>query len=122
MSDTEILDIKKLKQTIEEFANEREWKQFHNPKNLAMALSVEASELVEIFQWLNFDEASKVAFDPEKKIRVADELSDIIVYAVRMAGILEIDLPKSIESKIAKNRAKYPVELAKGSAKKYNEY
>ncbi|HLE10801.1 MAG: nucleotide pyrophosphohydrolase [Bdellovibrionales bacterium RIFOXYD12_FULL_39_22] len=119
---SEILDIEKLKEKIAHFAQERDWQQFHNPKNLAMALTVESSELMEIFQWLNLEEAAKICDDPNKKIEIEDELSDILVYVVRLAGVLNVNLPNAIEKKMKKNALKYPAELVKGSAKKYSEY
>jgi NTP pyrophosphatase (non-canonical NTP hydrolase) len=117
----EILNITKLKNKIEYFASERDWNQFHTPKNLAMALSVEASELVEIFQWLTQEESLNVSKDTKLKERVAEEVSDVLTYAIRLCDILNIDMEEALLKKIVKNGEKYPVEKAKGSAKKYSD-
>lgn len=111
------MDIKK--ETIDEcieFVKERNWGQFHNPKDLAISLSLEASELLELFQWKDNDEAL-VNIDDMK-----DELADIIVYAIDFASVLGFfDLNEIIRNKMKKNREKYPVEKAKNSNKKYTE-
>jgi len=122
VSATERLDLRELKAKIEKFANDRDWKQFHNPKNISMALTVEAAELLEIFQWLTFEESSQASSDEKLIGKISDELADITVYCVRMCDILGIDLPAAIDSKMKKNAEKYPVEVAKGSAKKYTDY
>ncbi len=119
---SELLDLKKLKEKLVTFAKERDWEKFHNPKNLAMALTIEASELMEIFQWLDFEEASNICNNSSKKIEIEDELADILVYIVRLAGVLGINLSEAVESKMKKNGEKYPAELVRGSAKKYFEY
>ena len=110
------MDIKK--ETIDEcieFVKERNWGQFHNPKDLAISLSLEASELLELFQWKDNDEAL-VNIDDMK-----DELADIIVYAIDFASVLGFDLNEIIRAKMKKNREKSPVEKAKNSNKKYTE-
>ncbi len=116
------VDITALKEKILAFAKDRDWEQFHSPKNLAMALNVEASELLEIFQWLTQEQSLHISKDPEKFQAVKDELADIFVYLVRIAGVLDINLSQEIESKMKKNAAKYPVGKAKGNAKKYTEF
>jgi dCTP diphosphatase len=116
----EVLDLGKLKDKLIKFAKEREWEQFHSPKNLAMALSVESSELVEIFQWLTEEQSKRLPEDKMKDVR--DEIADIFVYIVRMCTILDIDINDAVESKMKHNAEKYPVDKARGSAKKYNEY
>lgn len=121
MSD-ETIDFVKLKERLIDFARQRDWEKFHTPKNLAMALTVEASELLEIFQWTTPEEAWALVADPVKKVAIEDELADILVYAVRMATVLDLNLKESIENKIDKNAQKYPADLVKGSSKKYNEY
>ena len=113
------MDISKIQNQLEKFAVDRDWEQFHTPKNLAMALSVEASELVEIFQWLKPVESSS---PDEKQINaINSEVADIVMYLLRFCSILEIDLEKAIEDKLVKNSEKYPVNLSKGNAKKYNQ-
>lgn len=109
----------KWRDYLREFAQARDWEQFHNPKNLAMALTVEAGELMELFQWLTQEQAAKP--DEQLKERAGEELSDVILYSIRMADKLGIDLSAAIERKTKMNEAKYPVEKAKGIAKKYTE-
>ncbi len=113
-------DIPKLQARLREFAEQRDWQQFHSPKNLSMALIVEAAELAEHFQWLSQDESFNLG--EEKLESVGEELADIFVYLVRLADQLDIDLPQAVERKIGLNEAKYPADLVRGSAKKYNEY
>jgi len=113
------MNISKIQSQLEKFAVDREWEQFHTPKNLAMALSVEASELVEIFQWLKPEESNS---PDQKKIEAINaEVADIAMYLLRFCSILEIDLEKAIEDKLVKNAEKYPVNLSKGNAQKYNQ-
>jgi dCTP diphosphatase len=113
------MDISKIQNQLKKFAIERDWEQFHTPKNLSMALSVEASELVEIFQWLRAEES----ISPDKKQIdvIKSEVADIAMYLLRFCSVLEIDLEKEIKSKLDKNADKYPVHLSKGSAQKYNQ-
>lgn len=106
MSDT--LNITDLKNFLQTFANERDWNKYHHPKNLAMALSVEASELVEIFQWLNEQESLQAGNNAEIKTKTSHELADIIIYAIRMAGIMNINLQEAIQTKLQINKTKYP--------------
>lgn len=108
-----IMDLKKINQKIKNFVKARDWDQFHSPKNLAMALSVEASELVEIFQWLKESDIKKV--DKEK---VADEIADIFFYLLRISQKMNIDIEKSFHNKMIKNIKKYPVQLSKGKSDK----
>jgi len=107
------MDLKKINQKIKGFVKARDWEQFHSPKNLSMALSVEASELVEIFQWLKENDLKKV--DKEK---VADEIADIFFYLVRISQKMNIDIEKSFHKKMIKNIKKYPVKLSKGKSDK----
>jgi len=113
-------DLEELKGRVREFVAERDWERFHSPKNLAMALSVEASELVELFQWLT--EAESAALDAEKRQRVADELADVLWFLVRIADRLDIDLLEASGRKLTANAAKYPADRVKGDARKYDEY
>ena len=109
------MDLKKIKQKINKFVKDRDWDQFHSPKNLAMALSVEASELVEIFQWLKDSDIKKV--DKEK---VSQEIADIFFYLLRIAEKMNIDIEKSFHKKMLINIKKYPVKLSKGKSDKRN--
>ena len=113
------MNISEIQDKLENFATERDWGQFHNPKNLSMALSVEASELVEIFQWLRTEES----ISPDKKQidAIKSEVADIAMYLLRFCSVLEIDIEEAIESKLEKNAEKYPVNLSKGNAQKYNQ-
>lgn len=109
-----------LRLRINEFVNERDWAQFHTPKNLAMAMIVEAAELVEHFQWDTPTESQQLT--PEKREEVSHELADTFVYLLRIAEVLNIDLIEAANKKIDLNALKYPVEKAKGSNAKYTEY
>ena len=105
---------------LKDFAQERDWEQFHSPKNLSMALSVECAELMEHFQWLK--EESSYLLDNQTQQAVSEEVVDVLLYTLRLADVLNIDLPLTIAQKTQKNEAKYPIEKVKGSAKKYNQY
>ena len=116
------LNLSLINSELEKFAKDRDWDQFHSVKNLTMALSVETAELVEIFQWLNEEQSARVKDNPELMSKVQDEVADIFVYLLRIIGKTNIDLESAVLQKMEKNAAKYPIELAKGNAKKYNEY
>jgi dCTP diphosphatase len=116
----EIRDLSALKDRLRAFVAERDWDKFHSPKNLSMALSVEAAELVEIFQWLT--EAESVVLDEARRARVEAELADILVYLVRIADRMDIDLLQAAERKLNENARKYPAERVRGKALKYDEY
>ncbi|MFV2045443.1 MAG: nucleotide pyrophosphohydrolase [Anaerolineales bacterium] len=109
-----------FKHQLREFAAERDWDQFHSPKNLAMALIVEAAELVEHFQWLKEEESALLPGD--KLAEVEQELADIQIYLIRLADKLDIDLMAAVASKIEINAKKYPADKARGSSMKYTEY
>ena len=102
------MDIPKIQSRLKEFASERDWDQYHSPKNLSMALSVEASELMEIFQWVGAEESRKVVDHPDKLVQVEAEIADICIYAIRLAGVIGIDLETAIDQKIDQNIEKYP--------------
>jgi NTP pyrophosphatase (non-canonical NTP hydrolase) len=111
--------LAELAQALRRFADERDWDQFHAPKNLAMALSVEAAELLEHFQWLGEDESRRLS--PEKLAQVGEEMADVLLYLVRLADKLGIDLVQAGWSKMQANARKYPAHLARGSSRKYTE-
>ena len=113
------MNIQNIQKQLSDFADERDWEQFHDPKNLAMALSVEASELVEIFQWLTQEESKNI--DSKDIQSVKDEVADILIYLIRIVDKLDIDLEEAVLEKIKKNTKKYPVELSKDNAVKYNK-
>ena len=104
---------------MREFANERDWDQFHSPKNLSMALIVEAGELVEHFQWLKQDES--LALSPDKLKEVEQEIADIQIYLIRLADRLGIDIGQAVHAKIDDNDRKYPADKVRGSARKYSD-
>lgn len=112
--------LKHLRNRINQFVNERDWAQFHTPKNLAMAMIVEAAELVEQFQWDTPAESQQLP--AEKREAVSHELADTFVYLLRIAEVLDIDLIAAANQKIDLNALKYPVDKAKGSNAKYTEY
>jgi NTP pyrophosphatase (non-canonical NTP hydrolase) len=112
--------LKNLKLLLREFAENRDWKQFHSPKNLSMALSVEVSEIVEHFQWLTQEQSRDLLKDKIDEVGI--ELADTFIYLIRLADELDIDLIDTAYKKIKQNEIKYPVEKVRGSAKKYTEY
>ena len=112
--------LRELQQRVAAFAAARDWEPFHSPKNLAMALSVEAAELVEEFQWLT-EEQSR-ALDAERRERVRLELADVFIYLLRIADKLGVDLVAAANDKIVLNEKKYPAERVRGDARKYTEY
>ena len=111
--------IEELQARLRSFAQARDWGQFHSPKNLAMALVAEAGELVEQFQWLT--EAESAALPPERLAAVRHELADVLIYLVRLGDVLGVDLLAAAGDKVALNEARYPAELVRGSARKYDE-
>ena len=115
------MHVKKIQKKLSDFADERDWDQFHNPKNLAMALSVEASELVEIFQWLTPEQAEAIMSSSEGG-HVKEEMADVMIYLLRMADKLDIDLESIVNDKIVQNGKKYPVNLSKGNADKSTSF
>ena len=114
------LDVDTLQRALRRFADARDWEQFHAPKNLAAALSVEAAELLEIFQWL--DEAQSRAIGPGHPLhdRVAEEIADVQIYLLRLADKVGVDLDAAVRRKITHNEEKYPPEKARGNATKYD--
>ncbi|MFA7097017.1 MAG: nucleotide pyrophosphohydrolase [Gammaproteobacteria bacterium] len=113
-------DLEELKLRLREFARARDWEQFHSPKNLAMALIVEAAELVEHFQWLTQEQSRQLP--PDKLAEVEQELADVFIYLIRLADMLGVDLMQAAQNKILVNERKYPADKARASAKKYTEY
>ena len=111
--------IDQIKQRVLAFAREREWEQFHSPKNLSMALAAESGELMEHFLWSTPEQSVAIARDPLKRGKIADELADVVIYAVEFANATGLDLAASIEAKMAANARKYPVEKSRGRSDKY---
>ncbi|MEK8019878.1 MAG: nucleotide pyrophosphohydrolase [Candidatus Parabeggiatoa sp.] len=113
-------NLETLRQRLAEFAAMRDWDQFHSPKNLAMALIAESAELVEHFQWLSEEQSRHLS--PEKKQAVSHELADVLIYLIRIADKLDIDLITAAEAKIQINETRYPVDMVKGDARRAEEY
>ena len=109
-----------LRDRLKAFARERDWEQFHSPKNLAMALIVEAAELLEHFQWLTPEQSESL--DEDRRREVELEMADIFIYLMRMCERLDVDLLEVVEEKIKLTEKKYPADKVRGSAKKYTEY
>lgn len=116
-------DLARLRELVRQFVDERDWDQFHTPKNLASALSVEAAELLEHFQWLQHGRVDELSELGEHKLtEVRHEMADVLVYLVRLADKLGVDLMAAVEDKMVLNRAKYPADKVRGDARKYHEY
>jgi dCTP diphosphatase len=113
--------IAELKNRLLGFVREREWEQFHSPKNLSMALAAESGELMEHFLWATPEQSLAIANDVTKRSKIADELADVVIYALEFANITGLDVAAAIEAKMASNAKKYPVEKARGRADKYTE-
>ena len=114
------MDLNLLAQRLREFADARDWEQFHSPKNLVMALASETGELVELFQWLTDQQSREITSSPDQMALIKEEVADLQIYLIRLADQLGIDLEKVVDEKIEKNERKYPVDLAKGNATKYS--
>ena len=110
----ETTTIAALRKMVHQFVDERDWHQFHSPKNLTMALAVEAAELMEHFQWITTDASRSIGDDPQKLAAVGEELADIICYALALANELSIDVDSAMQDKMRKNRDKYPVPRFRG--------
>ena len=113
-----LVDVEALAAALEQFADERNWQQFHSPKNLVMALSGEVGELSDIFQWMTQDESKAAARDPQTAHNVREELADVLLYLVRLASVLAVDLNQAAADKLTANALKYPVALVYGSSRK----
>lgn len=115
------MSIESLTAQLRDFAQERDWEQFHTPKNLAMALSGETGELLSLLQWLQDDQIAEWMRDSANRTAIEHEMADVFGYLLRLADILGIDLENALREKIQVNHQKYPVELAKGNATKYTK-
>ena len=104
--------IQQLKDVVAQFAEQRDWEQFHTPKNLSMSIAIEAAELMEHFQWVRPGEVE--AFDTAKKVEIGEELADVVSYCLAFASTMDIDVAAALEHKMARNREKYPAEKFKG--------
>ena len=110
------MTLDQLKAKVKRFIQNREWGKYHNPKNLAESICIEAAELLEVFQWVSLNEAASWSDVPSKLERVKEELADIIIYCLSMANAMKIDVTQAILSKLEKNKAKYPVDKYRGRA------
>ena len=106
--------IADLRQLVADFVAQRDWRQFHAPKNLSMSLAIEAAELMEHFQWISAEQSRRIADDPARLAEVGDEFADVLCYALAMANELGLNLSTAVRGKIAKNERKYPVEQYRG--------
>lgn len=113
--------VAELKSRVLAFVREREWEQFHSPKNLSMALAAETGELMEHFLWATAEQSRAIAADAAKRGKIADELADVVIYALEFANITGLDVAAAIEAKMAANAQKYPVEKSRGRSEKYTE-
>jgi NTP pyrophosphatase (non-canonical NTP hydrolase) len=102
--------VAELREIVRRFVEERDWNQFHSPKNLSMSVAVEAAELMEHFQWLTTDESRQVAQDPDQLAAIEEEIADVLCYVVALANTLQVDLSESLRRKMIKNASKYPID------------
>lgn len=114
------ITLQELKQRMASFVRERDWEQFHTPKNLSMSIAIEAAELMEHFQWLTVEQSRNL--DPEALAEIGEELADIVIYSLSMANALKLDLADTVQAKMEKNIRKYPSERVRGKAHKYTYY
>jgi NTP pyrophosphatase (non-canonical NTP hydrolase) len=114
------VDVAALQSRLKTFAEDRNWDQFHSPKNLVMALAGEAGELLELFQWLTEEQSRQIAHNDTDMQRVREELADVLIYVLRLADTLGVDLESAVRDKIALNERKYPIELSSGNSIKYS--
>jgi dCTP diphosphatase len=110
-----------LKTRVLAFVRERDWEQFHTPKNLSMALAAETGELMEHFLWATPEQSRAIAAEPAKRAKIADELADVVIYAIEFANMTGLDISAAIEAKMAANAKKYPVGKSRGRSDKYTE-
>jgi dCTP diphosphatase len=109
--------VAELRRAVAEFVDARDWRQFHNPKNLAMSIAIEAAELMEHFQWLDLPESGRIDESSDAKREIREELADVLCYVLSLANALEIDVSSALRDKLVKNAAKYPAERFRGRFK-----
>jgi NTP pyrophosphatase (non-canonical NTP hydrolase) len=114
--------FRQVRDRLEKFVAERDWEQFHAPKNLSMAIAAEAAELMEHFLWDEAAASRNTVKDPVKRAKIEEELADIVIYALEFANAAQLDIATAIERKLTRNAEKYPIEKAKGNARKYTEF
>ncbi len=113
--------ISELREKVKDFIHERDWAKYHNPKDIAVSITIEVGELLEIFQWVKENELDEMVGNPKKLVELEEELADIIIYCLSLANVLNIDVSKAVTEKIDKNNEKYPIDKVKGHYKKYTE-
>ena len=113
MTDTQTT-ISQLRELVQAFVEERDWQQFHAPKNITMALAIEAAELMEHFQWIDVEASTQIGEDSQKMAAVGEELADVVSYSLALANALDIDIARSVQAKMIKNAVKYPAEEFRG--------
>jgi dCTP diphosphatase len=116
------MTLQELQEQVRRFAQERDWEQFHDPKNLSMALAGEVGELLEIFQWLTPAQATAIMEDVTRAEAVRHELADVLVYLLRLADVLQVDLAAALNAKMVLNARRYPVDRVRGRSDKYGAY
>lgn len=116
------ITLQEIKTRIKQFIKERDWEQFHSPKNISMSISIEAAELMEHFQWLTIEQSRKLLRDKKKRAEIEDELADIAIYVLDFCNLFGIDIEKSIVRKLNKSAKKYPAAIVRGKAYKYTYY
>jgi dCTP diphosphatase len=116
-----VTTVSELKTRVLAFVRERDWEQFHTPKNLSMALAAETGELMEHFLWATAEQSRAIANEPARRANIADELADVVIYALEFANMTGLDVSAAIEAKMTANARKYPVEKARGRSEKYTE-
>lgn len=117
----QLIDVENLAASLQRFADDRDWQQFHSPKNLLLALTGEMGELCEIFQWMSEADSLAAAKHPTTAQSVKDELADVLMYLVRLSSVLGVNLNEAVTNKLALNSQKYPVDKAKSTSKKYDQ-
>jgi dCTP diphosphatase len=113
--------IGELKRLIQEFVDERDWGKYHNSKDIAIAINVEAGELLELFEWVRENEIEGLLEDPDKRRRLGEEMADVLILCLNLAAASGFDVAEMVGRKLARNRAKYPVDLVRGNYRKYTE-
>ena len=116
------ITLDEIKQKIKQFVKERDWEQYHSPKNLSMSIAIEAAELMEHFQWLTIEQSKELLRDNKKREEIEDELADITIFILDFCNMFNIDIEKSILRKLNKSAKKYPAHIVKGKAHKYTYY
>ncbi len=114
MSSDTSTTLAELREIVRRFVDERDWRQFHSPKNLSMSLAIEAAELMEHFQWIDIDESRAIASDQQKLAAIRDEIADVFCYLLALANELDLDLSQAVREKMVKNAVKYPADKSRG--------